>query len=207
MILLVAILAGLLAGLIRAWVHKSGLHVPDLRLVGLVAAAFLLQAFAFYIPAIGRTLPISLVSFALVASQALLLVFAWANRNLVGFWVLGLGLLLNLAVIVFNGGLMPISPETVMRLAPNAPPGAWTIGARLGANKDMVIPEASTTLAFLSDRFILPNWFLRGTGGNAVAAFSIGDVVISLGAFWVLWAFGRPEKSFEKIINEAKGVD
>lgn len=97
---------------------------------------------------------------------------------------------------------MPISPETVMRLAPNAPPGSWSIGARLGANKDLVLPEARTTLAFLSDRFILPNWFLRGSGGNAVAAFSIGDVIISLGAFWVLWSFGRPEKSLEMIINE-----
>jgi hypothetical protein len=86
--------------------------------------------------------------------------------------------------------MMPISPETVNRLVPNAPPGSWSIGARLGITKDIVLPEAKTMLAFLSDRFILPNWFLKGSTGNAVAAFSFGDVIIALGAFWVLWSFG-----------------
>ncbi len=201
LILLVAVLAGLLAGLIRAWIHQNRLHAPELRLIMLVPVAFILQALAFYLPGIGRSLPISLVSFALVVSQALLLGFAWANRRLEGFWLLGLGLLLNLAVIVLNGGMMPISPETVMRLAPNAPPGSWSVGARLGLNKDLVLPEARTTLAFLSDRFILPNWFSRGSAGNAVAAFSIGDVVISLGAFWVIWSFGRPVMPSQAVVS------
>jgi hypothetical protein len=195
LILLVSILAGLLAGLTRAWVHKSGLHIPDFRLIWLVPAAFLLQALAFYLPGFGRSIPIQLVSFLLVTSQTLLLIFSGVNLRLSGFWLLGLGLLLNLLVIVLNGGLMPISPETVMRLMPNATPGSWATGARLGVTKDLVLPEAKTIFAFLSDRFILPNWFNRESTGNAVAAFSVGDVVISLGAFGVLWSFGRPTKA------------
>ena len=86
---------------------------------------------------------------------------------------------------------MPISPETVLRLDPKAPPGLWTIGARLGVTKDVVLPETHTSLAFLSDRFILPNPFTKGSSGNAAAAFSLGDVFIAIGAFWVLWSFGR----------------
>lgn len=89
---------------------------------------------------------------------------------------------------------MPISPETVMRLMPNASPGSWSIGARLGVTKDLVLPETKTIFAFLSDRFILPNWFNSAPNGNAIAAFSIGDVVISIGAFGVLWSLGDPVK-------------
>ena len=194
LILLVAILAGLLAGLTRARVHKVRLHVPDFRLIWLVPAAFLLQALAFYLPGFGRSIPIQVISFLLVASQMLLLVFAGVNLRLAGFWLLGCGLLLNLVVIVLNGGLMPISPETVMRLMPNASPGSWSIGARLGVTKDLVLPETKTIFAFLSDRFILPNWFNSAPNGNAIAAFSIGDVVISIGAFGVLWSLGDPVK-------------
>jgi hypothetical protein len=191
LILLIGVLAGLLAGLIRAWFHKSKLHIPDLRLVGLVLVAFILQVVGLYLPGIGRSLPFQVVSFTLVGSQVLLLVFAGGNRRLAGFWLLGFGLLLNLTVIVLNGGLMPISPETVLRLAPKTPPGLLTIGARLGVTKDVVLSETQTSLAFLSDRFILSNPFIKGSSGNAAAAFSIGDVVIALGAFWVLWSFGR----------------
>jgi hypothetical protein len=192
LILLVAVLAGLIAGLTRAWVYKIELHIPDLHLIGLVPAAFLMQAVAFYLPGFRSSLPIQWVSLSLVTSQALLLVFAWANRRLMGFWLLGLGLLLNLTVILINGGMMPISPETVTRLMPNASTSSWSIGARLGVTKDLVIPEAQTTLAFLSDRFILPNWINKNPVGNAVAAFSIGDVFIASGAFGVIWSFGRP---------------
>jgi hypothetical protein len=195
LILLVAVLAGLIAGLTRAWVHKIGLHIPDLHLVGLVPVAFLLQALAFYLPGLRSSLPIQWVSFSLVTSQALLLVFAWANRRLMGFWPLGLGLLLNLTVILINGGMMPISPETVTQLMPNAATNTWSIGTRLGVTKDLVIPEAQTTFAFLSDRFILPNWINQNPVGNAAAAFSIGDVFIASGAFWVIWSFGRPTEA------------
>ena len=197
LILVIGVLAGLLGSLLRAWVHKGKLQIPDLHLVGLVLAAFFLQMIGLYLPGTGRWLPVQAVSFALVGSQILLLIFAWSNRRMAGFWLLGLGLLLNLLVIVLNGGFMPISPETVLRLAPKTRPGLLTIGARLGATKDVILPELQTALAFLSDRFILPNPFTMGSSGNAVAAFSIGDVVIASGAFWVLWSFGRAREVTE----------
>ena len=185
MILLLAIAAGLLAGLARAWHGGRRLMSPDLRLVWLVPVAFVPQCLAFYLPATRKLISDDLAAAILVSSQALLLVFAWFNRGQAGFWALGLGLALNLLVIVLNGGLMPISPETLSRLVPDAPPGAWQVGRRLGSGKDVVLPIVVTRLWCLGDRFLLPTWFPYRT------AFSLGDVFIAGGAFWFLWMLGE----------------
>jgi hypothetical protein len=91
-----------------------------------------------------------------------------------------------LAVISLNGGLMPISPETLVQMAPDRPVGSWPIGSRVGNAKDVILPTPQTRLAWLSDRFLLPGWF------PDQAAFSLGDVFIAIGAFWWLWESGAP---------------
>lgn len=186
MILLLAILAGLLAGGLRAWYKRRVLQIPTLNLAWLVPIAYIPQLLAFQFPATGTRITDAFAAAALVSSQLLLLVFAWYNRHQLSFWVLGLGLALNLAVIVLNGGLMPISPATVDKLVPNAPPGSWETGKRLGIGKDVVLPEESARLAWLSDRFILPEWV------PYKVAFSIGDIFIGAGAFWLLWSMAGP---------------
>ncbi len=183
-ILLLAVIAGLLAGLARVWCRGRHLSSPRLRLVWLVPLAFLPQWLAFYLPATRQVIANDGAAIALVSSQALLLVFAWFNRDRPGFWMLGLGLALNLLVIALNGGLMPISPETVERLAQSTSANAWQIGSRLGTGKDIVLTIAATRLWWLSDRFLLPDWFPYR------AAFSLGDTLIAAGAFWLLWAIG-----------------
>jgi hypothetical protein len=172
------------AGLARAWGGGRQLTPPSLRLAWLVLVAFLPQWLAFYLPATRRLIPDGLAATALISSQMLLLIFAWFNRDQPGLWALGLGLALNLLVIALNGGLMPISPDVVARLAPEAPPGTWQIGHRLGAGKDIVLPVAATQLRWLSDCFLLPRWFPYR------AAFSLGDVLIAVGAFRLLWIMG-----------------
>ena len=72
---------------------------------------------------------------------------------------------------------MPISPENVSRLVPDAIPGSWQIGSRLGTGKDIVLAVDQTRLWWLSDRFLLP---LPGRD----VAFSLGDVLIAAGAFY-----------------------
>lgn len=188
-ILLLAIIAGLLAGLTRAWYGGRRLSPPNLRLIWLALLAFLPQWLAFYLPATRRLIPDYLAAAALVSTQALLLLFAAFNRNQPGFWVLSLGLVLNLLVITLNGGLMPISPATVAQLASDAPPQAWQIGSRLGISKDVVLPIEAMRLWWLSDRFLLPAWF------PSRVAFSIGDVLIAIGAFRLLWAMAGSSPS------------
>lgn len=185
MILLLAVAAGWLAGLSRAWHGGRRLASPSLRWFWLVPVAFLPQWLAFYLPTTRRLIPDNLAAAALVGSQAFLLVIAWFNRSQPGFWALGLGLALNLLVIALNGGFMPISPETLSRLVPDALPDAWQIGRRLGSGKNVILPIAATRLWWLGDRFLLPKWFPYR------AAFSLGDVFIAGGAFWFLWVLGE----------------
>jgi len=133
-----------------------------------------------------------MASISLLVSQSMMLAFALANRRLPGFWTLGIGLALNLAVILVNGGFMPISPETVRQLAPEAPSNSWNISQRLGTGKDIVLPVAETKLWILSDHFLMPEWI------PYQVAFSLGDVIIAIGAFWALWAIAGSETTKNK---------
>jgi hypothetical protein len=184
-ILVFAVIAGLVAGQVRAWIGNRPLNPPQLRLAWLVPVALIPQILAFYWPPT-RLVPDGLAAIALVSSQVALLCFVWSNRGQSLFWLLGIGLGTNLLVILANGGLMPISPETIRQLAPDLPPESWQIGSRLGSTKDIVLPAADTRLWWLSDRFRTPAWF------PYPFAFSLGDMLIALGASWLLWKAGGP---------------
>lgn len=204
MLLLWAIVLGLLAGGIRAAYHRCGLNVPNLRLIWLVPLAFFPQWLVFFWPPTRSATSIEVASLTLVGSQLLLLVFAWYNRKASGFWLLGLGLFLNLLVIALNGGLMPIAPETMIQLAPPGTPALemFPPGSRLGTTKDVVLHREETRLWWLSDALLFPQWFpLR-------FAYSVGDVLIAMGILWLLWQAGRgsqvPEKFSIVPTNEAR---
>jgi hypothetical protein len=187
-ILLFAVLIGMVFGLTRSYYYKRPFSLPELRFAWLVPLAFVPQWLIFYWP-LTHLLPTHLLAaWALVISQVLLLLFTWANRRLVSFWVFGIGLALNLLVISLNGGLMPVSPETVQQIMPATTVHQLTLGSRVGSSKDVLLLEQQTYLAWLSDRFILPDWI------PYKVAFSLGDVLIALGAFWLLWTAGDQAK-------------
>lgn len=188
MILLTAVILGLAGGYGRAQMSGRPYQIADIRLIGLALLAFLPQFFAFYFPATRANLPNRWIPFILVASQALLLVFAWTNRKLPGFWTLGLGLLANFTVIILNGGLMPLTPEVAGMLVLPGQENLLKIGQRVGFGKDVLLQKADTRLWFLGDIFLLPAFF------NYRLAFSIGDILISMGAFWFLWQLGGPHQ-------------
>lgn len=183
MMLLSAVGLGLAGAVLRSSLGRRRLSPPRLHRSGLVPVTFASQAFAFYMPGI-LAIPESLVCMGLVISQVGLLAFAWLNRRQAGMRLLGLGLALNFAVIAANGGWMPISPETLARLVPGTLPAEWTAGDRFGTSKGRVMLPAETRLPMLSDRFILP------IEGPYRAAFSIGDVILVLGALRFFWAMG-----------------
>lgn len=184
MILLIGVAAGLIGGLLRAALRKKAYKPYNLRLVWLVLLAMAAQWVAFSFPLIRSSLPDIVIRLTLVLSQLTLLVFVIGNLKIPGFWLLGIGLALNLTVIVLNGGMMPVSPDTVSWLRPDFQADSWQIGERLGYGKDVVLPKGETILWFLSDQFRTPAWMPYRV------AFSLGDIFIALGAFWLFWSIG-----------------
>lgn len=151
----------------------------EFRLIGLVPAAVIPQLAAFYLPATRIWLPDILAPVILVWSQLVLLGFVLVNLRRPGMWLLGLGLAMNFLVILANGGMMPVAPQTASRLSSI---DLWTAGARFGPGKSVVIPTQSTAFGNLSDHIMLPDWF------PYQAAYSLGDILIVAGAILLLYA-------------------
>lgn len=114
-------------------------------------------------------------------SYALMLLFCGFNWHLPGVRLFGVGLLLNLLVVVANGGFMPITPEAMARLHPGTVPADWPPGLLRSGSKDIVLPAQQTRLHFLSDVLVLPPPFPLPT------AFSPGDVLIAVGFATLVW--------------------
>lgn len=184
MILLYAVGLGLVAGFGRALIGRHPYSLPEFRGVWLLFVAFATQWVVLSLPQTRTLFSLQAVAAALVGSQVLLLIFVWLNRQNPAFLLMGAGLLCNAAVIVLNGGLMPISPVTAQRLEPELPAELWKLGTRFGYSKDIILAPEHTRLVWLSDRFITPAWLPQH------AAYSIGDVLIAAGAFWLLWRGG-----------------
>jgi hypothetical protein len=188
MIMVLAVLAGSLAGLMRALIGKRPYRIAGLCHGWLVMVATVPQMIAFELPGTRSSIPSGLAPVILVGSQFLLMVFTALNLRRTGIWLAGVGLGMNLAVISANGGLMPVSPKTVKQLWPQAIVEDIQPGTRLGWSKDIVLPEEKTRFSWLSDRFIMPSL------SKSRIAFSLGDLVIALGAFIFFWALGGPVK-------------
>lgn len=195
MILTLAVVAGFLATLLRAGYNREPLQPPALSGVWLVVIAFLPQWLAFHLAATARLIPDGLAAALLVLSQIPLLIFVWRNRSHTGVRLMGIGVAMNLTVIVANGGLMPAFPEVVAQLAPGAT-GTWNVGERLWLSKDIVLPASATTLPWLADRFLVPDWLPWR------AAFSLGDIFIAGGVFALLWSMSNRRQTFHRSVGE-----
>jgi hypothetical protein len=180
MILALAVILGFAASLAR---HGPGAFA---RIVSLPLRAVWLAplALALQIPLLrkpfGPALELVGPQILFLLSYLFLVAFVWLNRRLPGVWLVGLGVACNLAVIVANGGLMPISPETVVRINPGASVEQCTIGYHYGLSKDVILPRGETSLWLLSDALVLPPPFPWPT------AFSLGDLLLAAGIVGLL---------------------
>jgi hypothetical protein len=180
MILLLAIISGWLLGLVISQLNNEKYQLPELSAVWIVLAAVFPQLLIFHISATALWFSDFWAKAVLVLSQGLLLVFVWLNRKQAGFPILGLGLVLNLLVIILNQGLMPLAPETAHFLFPDTTSEAWIPGSRPGRSKNIILAVNETRLPWLSDSILTPGSFpIR-------RALSPGDILISLGVIWFL---------------------
>ena len=179
MILLSAVGIGLLVGIGRArWLGRA-YSLPALRHVWLVVVAFLPQLLVTSIDNAHWPLANQVAGPTLIVSIGILLGFVWLNLRLPGMPLLLGGLTLNLAVMLANGGLMPVNPQTASRLVSEETSQTLILGDRFG-QKDVLLLKQDTHLELFSDRFLPPAWF------PYQVAFSLGDICIGAGAFWFL---------------------
>ncbi len=180
MILLAAVLASIAIAWLRGGRFTELLRMP-LRWGGLAVAAFAVQAlFIYQTPSWKVVGEWEWQELLFVSSHLLLLLTVWANRHLVGVPWIGLGLLLNLAVMVANGGWMPITANALVRVGfANLVPSLAS-GTRVYSSKNIILSLEETRLWFLSDVFALPRPF------PIPSVFSIGDVIVAFGVFMLI---------------------
>lgn len=170
MILLYAIAAGLLAGRLTGG-RIDALGMTRIAWLPVALGGLVLQGVLFSSPVatrIGDAGPALYVASTLAVFAALL-----RNLRLPGFPLLAVGALCNLAAILANGGAMPSSPEAWLALdgVARVPAGEYT---------NSVLAGPDTLLPWLGDIFVLPRPIPLAN------VFSIGDVLIGLGAAWYL---------------------
>lgn len=167
---------------------------PEFDRAWLVLIFFVPQFLAFYWPASRSIMSTPLVGTYLLISQIGLFLFCLLNRHLPGIPFLAAGLLLNIVVILANGGLMPLSTVTAEHLLPEQILVNIEVGSRVSlSSKDVLLPPEAIVFPWLSDRFVSPEWLPYRF------AFSLGDILIDIGAFLLL---ALPSKSSGLIFQE-----
>jgi len=177
MILAAAIVASIIIALLEGGELGALADVP-LRWGGLAVAAFAVQVFFIY------QTPSQIApgvwhwhALLLVGSSLLLMATVWVSRHSRGIKLIGLGLLLNLIVMVANGGWMPVTPEAVIRVGHTGLVPSLASGMRIYSSKDIILLREETSLWLLSDVLVVPRPF------PVPSVFSIGDVLVALGTF------------------------
>jgi hypothetical protein len=107
-----------------------------------------------------------------LSTYALVGIVVVANLDLRFLWVVGIGGLLNFTAIALNGGVMPASADALRTAGLDVKSGEFT-------NSDVI---EGATVPWLGDVFAVPD------GWPGANVFSVGDVVIVVGAFLVLHA-------------------
>ena len=160
--------------------------------LGLLSVALQLVVIYANLPDTLGAISVRLVSMLL--AYGLLIVMVLANAKLPGFWWIGLGMAVNLVAMLANDGWMPISPETLARAGLGHLATMTEAGTYVAGSKDVVLAHAEANLWFLGDVFVCR--FMH-------AAFSIGDVLLVVGASWFFWRQTRPLEDAETALIDS----
>lgn len=168
------LLDGFVLSMIIAFLRKGKFRrfrkVP-LRNIELFAIPFLLQFAIFFGGKRGVPVFVRYGNLFYLASFVLLLLALSLNWKVWEFRVAAIGVFLNVMVIAFNGGRMPVSERGVEKSMLST----YAVSSiRSGENPQFVLMDEDTRLKPLADWLILPRPYPRPT------VFSIGDLIITL---------------------------
>jgi hypothetical protein len=110
------------------------------------------------------------------------------NRDIPGVLIVAFGVMLNLLVMAFHDGAMPIHADLLAATGNAAP-----VGSMLWGSKDIVVHSAP--LASLSD------WMIVSSGARTLIA-SPGDLIAAAGIlFWLLFSRSTKEGFSHDVIS------
>jgi hypothetical protein len=162
---LLALAFGLALGGSLARLAELRLRAPWLFLV-----AIGIQLVAYPVAGLPWQTPERVASVLWIASYGLLAVAAVLNRRITGVPVVAAGMALNLAAILANRGTMPVGYE------------AMHDAGRVATTHANSTASADPSLPWLVDRWAAPEWVPLAN------VYSVGDVVIAVGAFVLVLA-------------------
>lgn len=173
MIVLLLVSAAVVLALLRGG-RIGNLVSLNIRWRGVFLAAFAIQLLIFTPPWQDRPELVSSTQAAYLLSLGLLLMAFVMNLRLPGLWMVAVGFLLNSITIAVNGGYMPASPAAL-----SISGHAELLPGQVSNNSIGIGPE--TRLASLSDIFAIPQPIIFAN------VFSVGDVLITLGAMYLVY--------------------
>ena len=181
MILIFPALIAAVLGMFRGG-RLRNLEALQLRHVWIPLSMLALQAITVLFPIFREAESFDLGRWVLPGSYGLLAFFLFVNRRLPGIKLLLMGTALNLAVMLANGGYMPVTPEALERSGHTDRIVILADGrAYARPGKDVVLERNESHLQPLSDVIGIPESLPFATH------FSLGDVLIALGAAWFLY--------------------
>lgn len=132
-----------------------------------------------------------MVRLALPATMLAAPIVLWPYRHRAGTWVVFVGLAANLAVVLANGGLMPIERGTVERAIGIERASHYVANEWVRGSKDVLVEDGQGRAAALGDSIIV-------RFGSRGFAASPGDVVIWCGVAILgaeaAWAWRRGKR-------------
>jgi len=175
--LMLSVIGALVSGALAFWRRP---HMP--RFWPLLAVAMA--------PQLGNLAGIRVPGMFFVAI-AVIGIWCAYNRDIAGTAVVAVGIGLNLLVMGFHGGSMPIRADVLASLGQVAAPGTVLAGS-----KDVVIDTSAL--------WLLSDWIILALGAKKVVV-SPGDLIIVAGVAWWLLFSHQPQKdqAHADIIDQA----
>ncbi|MEL7567767.1 MAG: DUF5317 domain-containing protein [Dehalobacterium sp.] len=179
-----AILVAIVVGFVARGRISNLAHMKLFK-IWLVFLSFFIQIGMEYLGARGVQLVFDYGIYLYGFSYLLLFIFLWINRHLPGNILLSLGFFLNFLVIMLNGGAMPVTLEGLDH--------SYVTMLKNNELPTYKILDGSAKLPWLSDVFIIP--WPKGK------AFSIGDIFISIGVFWLVFKTMINSDNYSRLIS------